>query len=72
MVGGRIAAFERSILAKTIAKAAEKVEQNNPSNESSAEEERAKELVAMEQLIRAQINHNLSQAGQPGGPSAAH
>ena len=34
-------------------------------------EERAKELAAMEQLIRAQINHIRAKSGQQNGPSAA-
>ena len=42
MFGQKIAACERSILAKTEAKATEKVEQENSSNEPSAGEEQAK------------------------------
>ena len=33
-------------------------------------EERAKELAACEQLIRAQISHIRAKASQPNGPSA--
>ena len=50
MVGGRIAAFEISILAKTEAKADEKVEQNDSSDESSAGEDQPKE-AAMENVV---------------------
>ena len=50
MVGGRIAAFEKSILAKTEAKADDKVEQSDSSDESSAGEDQPKE-AAMENVI---------------------
>ena len=50
MVGGSIAAFERSILAKTDDKAAKKVEQENLGKETSAGEDQARE-GAMENVV---------------------